>query len=134
MSRFGTKRIGALALAVAGITTIAACSSSGSSGSAASTSSSGGITQPGSIGVVPAAGTPSGTAGTITYGYLATNAPTWILPQVTAAFNSVYNTYLFEYEMWRQLYYAPNGTSQTVGFIKQQLEAFAKFIERWGKS
>ena len=23
---------------------------------------------------------------------------------------------------------------QTVGFIKQQLEAFAKFIERWGKS
>ena len=88
MSRFGTKRIGALALAVAGITTIAACSSSGSSGSAASTSSSGGITQPGSIGVVPAAGTPSGTAGTITYGYLATNAPTWILPQVTAAFNS----------------------------------------------
>ncbi len=114
MTRFGTKRIGALALAVAGITTIAACSSSGSSGSAASSSSSGGTTQPGSIGVIPAAGTPSGTAGAITYGYLATNAPTWILPQVTAAFNSVYNTYLFEYEMWRQIYYAPNGTSQTV--------------------
>ena len=115
MTRFGTKRIGAFALAVAGVTAIAACStSSSSSGSATPTSTSGGVTQPGSVGVIPAAGTPSGTAGSITYGFQATNAPTWVLPEVTAAFNSVYNTFLFEYEMWRPLYYAPNGSSQTV--------------------
>ena len=95
MTRFGTKRIGAFALAVAGVTAIAACSSSSSSssGSASPTSTSGGVTQPGSVGVIPAAGTPSGKAGSITFGFLATNAPNWILPQVTAAFNSVYNTY-----------------------------------------
>ena len=114
MTRFGTKRIGAFALAVAGVTAIAACSSSSSSGSATPTSTSGGVTQPGSVGVIPAAGTPSGTAASITYGFQATNAPNWILPAVTAAFNSVYNTYLFEYEMWRPLYYAPNGSSQTI--------------------
>ena len=51
------------------------------------------MTQPGSVGVIPAAGTPSGTAGSITYGFQAANAPNWILPEVTAAFNSVYNTF-----------------------------------------
>ena len=115
MTRFGTKRIGAFALAVAGVTAIAACSSSSSSsGSASPTSTSGGVTQPGSVGVIPAAGTPSGKAGSITYGFLASNAPNWILPEVTAAFNSVYNTYTFEYESWRPIYDVPQGTTQTV--------------------
>ena len=114
MTRFGRKGIGAFVLAVAGVTAIAACSSSSSSGSASPTSTAGGTTQPGSVGVIPAAGTPSGKAGAITFGFLAADAPNWVLPEVTAAFNSVYNTYTFEYEMWRQLYVVPDGTSQTV--------------------
>ena len=117
MTRFGTKRIGGLALAVAGITALAACSSSSSSSSGSATASpttSGAVTQPGSIGTIPAAGTPSGTAGSITYGYLSSNAPNWIFPITTAAANSVYNTYVFDWQMWRPLYYYPQGTTITV--------------------
>jgi peptide/nickel transport system substrate-binding protein len=72
------------------------------------------VTQPGSIGVIPAAGTPSGKAGSITYGYLSNNAPNWIFPITTAAFNSVYNTFVFDWQMWRPLYYYPQGTTITV--------------------
>ena len=74
MTRFGTKRIGALALAVAGITAIAACSSSGSS-SGSSSSSGAAVTKAGAVGQIPAAGTPSGKAGSITYGLLPGAAP-----------------------------------------------------------
>ena len=42
------------------------------------------------------------------------NAPNWILPITTAAFNSVYNTYVFDWQMWRPLYYYPQGTTITV--------------------
>ena len=114
MTRFGTKRIGALALAVAGVTAIAACSSSSSSGSATSSSTSGAVTQPGSVGSIPAAGTPSGTAGSITYGLTPGSVPNWILPIPTAAFNSVYNTFQFGWQMWRPIYFAPQGTTPTV--------------------
>ena len=72
------------------------------------------VTQPGSIGVIPAAGTPSGKAGSITYGYLSSNAPNWIFPITTAAANSVYNTFVFDWQMWRPLYYYPQGTTITV--------------------
>ena len=48
-----------------------------------STDHPGAVTQPGSIGAIPAAGTPSGTAGSITYGYLSADAPNWILPITT---------------------------------------------------
>jgi len=117
MSRFGTKRIGGLALAVAGITAIAACSSSSSSSNGSATpspSTSGAVTQPGSIGEIPAAGTPSGTAGSITYGYLSANAPNWIMPIIPSANYSVYNSYVFGWQMWRPLYYYPQGTTITI--------------------
>ena len=72
MTRFGTKRIGGLALAVASITALAACSSSSSSSSSSTTTTTPGeTTQPGSVGGIPAAGTPTGTAGSITYGFAA---------------------------------------------------------------
>ena len=115
MTRFGTKRIGALALAVAGVTAIAACSSSSSSsGSATASSTAGAVTQPGSIGAIPAAGTPSGTAGSITYALTPGAVPNWILPIPTAAFASVYNIFQFGWQMWRPIYYAPQGTTPTV--------------------
>ena len=116
MSRFGTMRIGGLALAVASLTALAACSSSSSSSSSSSTTTTtpGAVTQPGSIGEIPAAGTPSGTAGSITYALAPGAVPNWILPIPTAAFNSVYNIFIFEWQMWRPLYYSPQGTTPTV--------------------
>lgn len=115
MSRFGTKRIG-LALAVASVTALAACSSSSSSSGSATTSPTtpGAVTQPGSIGEVPAAGTPSGTAASITYGYLSADAPNWIFPITSAAANTVYNSFVFDWQMWRPLYFYPQGTTITV--------------------
>ena len=114
MTRFGTKRIGGIALAVAGITALAACSSSSSSSSSSTTTTPGVTTQAGSIGGIPAAGTPSGTAGSITYGYLASNAPNWILPIIPAADNSVYNSFVFGWQMWRPTWFTWNGSSPAV--------------------
>jgi peptide/nickel transport system substrate-binding protein len=115
MSRFGTKRIGGLALAVASITALAACSSSSSSSSTTPTATTpGAVAQPGSVGEIPAAGTPSGTAASITYALSPGAVPNWILPIPTAAFNSVYNVFTFEWEMWRPLYYAPDGSTPAV--------------------
>ncbi len=72
------------------------------------------MTQPGSIGQIPAAGTPSGKAGTITYAMVPGAVPNWILPMPTAASNSVYNVFNFEWQMWPPMYYAPDGSTPTV--------------------
>jgi peptide/nickel transport system substrate-binding protein len=115
MTAYGKKRIGGLALAVAGVTALAACSSSSSSGSATSTSTTpGAVTEPGSIGEIPAAGTPSGTVGSITYALPPAAAPNWILPLAGSCCNSVYNVFTFEYEMWRPMYFAPQGSTPTL--------------------
>jgi peptide/nickel transport system substrate-binding protein len=115
MSRFGTMRIGGLALAVASLTALAACSSSSSSSSSSTTTTQpGAITQPGSVGDIPAAGTPSGTAGTITYALAPGAVPNWILPMPTSATNSVYNVFNFEWQSWPPMYYAPSGSTPTV--------------------
>jgi len=115
MTTFGKKGLAGLALAVAGITALAACSSSGS-GSASPTASAspGGTTQPGSIGAIPAAGAASGKAGSITFGYLAADAPNWILPIIPAADNSVYNSFVFQWQMWRPTWFTWNGSSPAV--------------------
>src|SRR3984957_19800788 len=115
MARFGKRRISGLALAVAGVTALAACSSTSSSGSSSPTSNSpGGLREPGSVGVIPAAGTPSGTARTIGYALQPGAAPNWILPLITAEDNSVYNVLTFEWQSWRPLYFAPQGSTPTV--------------------
>jgi peptide/nickel transport system substrate-binding protein len=115
MTTISKKHLSGLALAVASVTALAACSSSSSSGSATPTSTTpGAVTQPGSIGQIPAAGTPSGTAGSITWAMAPSAVPNWILPMPTAASNSVYNLLTFSYEMWRPLYYAPQGSTPTV--------------------
>src|SRR6516165_8092180 len=111
MTRFGTKRTGGLALAVASITALAACH--GSSGTNAPTQP-GAVTQPGSIGEIPAAGTSSGTAGSITYALQPGAVPDWILPMPTASSNTAYNVFNFEWQMWPPLYYAPHGSTPTV--------------------
>ena len=110
MTRFGTKRIGGLTLAVAAITALAACTGSATHAPA----EPGAVMQPGSIGEIPAAGTPSGTAGSITYALQPGAAPDWILPMPTASSNTVYNVFNFEWQMWPPLYYAPHGSTATV--------------------
>jgi len=111
MNTFGKKSIGALALTVASITALAACSSNSSSSSATgtSTSGSGSIGLHGQFGNVPAMATGTQTAGTIMMAEPPNSAPTWILPIVTGAANSVYTVPMFDYQMWRPLYWLTNG-------------------------
>jgi peptide/nickel transport system substrate-binding protein len=114
MTRFGTKRIGGLALAVAGLTALAACSSSSSSSTTPTSTTPGAVVQPGAVGQIPAAGTPSGKASTITYALVPGGVPNWILPMPQAAYNSVFNVFNFEWQMWPPMYYAPDGSTPTV--------------------
>jgi peptide/nickel transport system substrate-binding protein len=115
MTRLRKRHIGVLALAVASVTALGACSSTNSSsGSKTTPTEPGAVTQPGSIGAIPAAGTASGKVGTITYALQPGAVPNWILPMPTAASNSVYNVFNFEWQMWPPMYYAPNGSTPTV--------------------
>jgi peptide/nickel transport system substrate-binding protein len=109
MMKFRTKTIGGIAIAVASITALAACSSSGSSSSGGSTQN-GASTIAGGIGSVPAAGTPSGKAGTITYALQPGASPNAIFPLPNSGNNTAYNAFAFQWEMWRPLYWPVNGT------------------------
>jgi peptide/nickel transport system substrate-binding protein len=115
MKTFGKKGIGGLALAVASITAVAACSnrSSSSSGGATSSNSPGSssIGLQGEFGAVPAMASGTQHAGTITVAEPPNSAPTWILPIVTGAGNSVYTVPMFDYQMWRPLYWLVNGVA-----------------------
>jgi peptide/nickel transport system substrate-binding protein len=110
---FGKVRIGGVALAVASLTALAACSSTSHS-STPTVITPGSITQPGAVGDIPAAGTPSGTAGSFTYALPPDAVPNWILPLIPSAFNSVFNAYNFTWQMWPPIYYAPDGSDPTV--------------------
>jgi peptide/nickel transport system substrate-binding protein len=104
-------KVAGLALAVAGITALAACSSSGSSsGGGNGNTNAGKATVPGGIGSVPlAAAGAKIKAGTIHWGMQPSAFPNWIFPVIPAANNSVYNAFTFIYEMWRPLYWQVNG-------------------------
>ena len=103
------KAIAGLAVTLASVTALAACSSSGSGGSSSS-NSGGSVKVPGAIGSVPTAAS-GGTkkAGTITWALEPGTAPNWILPVIPSASNSVFNSFTFSYEMWRPLYWTVNG-------------------------
>ena len=109
MMKFRSKKAaGSLALAVAGITALAACSSSGSSSGGGNTATT--VKVPGGIGEIPVA--PAGAkvkAGTITWAMLPGAVPNWIYPVIPSANNSVYNAFTFIWEMWRPLYWQTNG-------------------------
>src|ERR1700677_3150238 len=109
-TRFGQLRIGGVALAVAVLIALAGTSPS----SASTVTTQGAITVPGAVGRIPAAGTPSGTAGSITYALPPGSVPNWILPMPTVDANSVYNIFNFEWQMWPPMYYTPTGSTPTV--------------------
>jgi peptide/nickel transport system substrate-binding protein len=97
-----------VALAVASLTSLAACSSSHSS--TTTTTTPGAVTVPGGLGSIPLApASGSKTAGTITWAMQPGTAPNWIFPVVPGASNSVFNTFTFNQEMWRPLYWVVNG-------------------------
>ena len=109
MMKYRSKtKVAGVALAVASITALAACSSSGSSGGG--NTNSGKVTVPGGIGSVPLAASGAKIkAGTITWGMQPGATPTWIFPLVPSAQNTVYNQFTFSWEMWRPLYWQANG-------------------------
>jgi len=108
------KAIGGLALAVASITALAACSSSSTS-SGANNNASGKVTYPGGLGSIPLAASGGKIkAGTITWAMQPGTAPNWIFPVVPSANNSVFNNFTFIWEMWRPLYWTVNGVTAEV--------------------
>jgi peptide/nickel transport system substrate-binding protein len=113
--RFRNKKLAGLALAVAGITALGACSSGGSGGGGGGNTTSGKVTVPGGIGFIPtAAAGAKKKAGTITWGMPPSAVPNWIFPVVPVANNSVYNSFTFGWQMWRPLYWQVNGVVQEI--------------------
>ncbi len=97
MMKFRRKTIGGLALAVASITVLAACSSSGSSSPGAAASSG-----------TPVAG------GTATWAELPADTPNYIFPFTSSAYISVTNIDQFQFLMYRPLYWFGDGAQPTL--------------------
>jgi peptide/nickel transport system substrate-binding protein len=90
---------------------VSACSggSSSTASQSSSTSPGAGVAMAGQVGAVPDAATGTEHAGTITVAGPPNAAPTWILPMITAADNSVFTVPEFDYQMYRPLYWLTNG-------------------------
>lgn len=91
--------------AVAGLTVLAACSSS--SGGSGQTLK--GISGAGMYGTLPAAASGTEHTGTIKIAELTGFAINYILPIPTSATGNIYNDYYFDYLMYRPLYWTVNG-------------------------
>jgi len=114
MSTIARPGVRIAALAVAGLTALAACSSSsGSSSTRASGNTAPSASLGGAFGTIPAPATGAQHAGTITWAESPGTSPTWILPIVTSAAYSVNDTSQFSEELWRPLYWFSNGVAPT---------------------
>jgi peptide/nickel transport system substrate-binding protein len=98
--RFRSKAFGGLAVAAATMTVLAACSSSGSSSGAAT-----------------ATGAPV-SGGTATFAEIPATTPNYIFPFTSSAYISVSNLNLFQYLMYRPLYWYGTGSQPTVNTTK----------------
>jgi peptide/nickel transport system substrate-binding protein len=96
--RFRGKTFGCLAIAAASITALAACSTSSSS-------------TPGATGT-PVSG------GTATFAEQPADTPNYIFPFVSSAYISVSNLNLFQYLMYRPLYWYGTGNQPTVNTVR----------------
>jgi len=96
--KFRSKTFGGLAVAVASIIALGACSSSSSSSSSA-------------------AGTPV-SGGTATFAELPATTPNYIFPFTSSAYFSVSNINLFQYLLYRPLYWFGTGNQPTVNTTK----------------
>jgi peptide/nickel transport system substrate-binding protein len=104
MAMIARPRVTIAALAVAAVTALAACSGTSSKGGAAPSAALGGA-----FGTIPAAAGGTQHSGTITWAEAPGYTPTWILPLVTSAADSVNDIDYFEELMWRPLYWFGNG-------------------------
>jgi len=100
--RFRSKSFGGLVVAAACITALAACSSSSSSNNSSS---------------AQASGTPEN-GGTATFAELPATTPNYIFPFTSSAYISVSNLNLFQYLMYRPLYWFGTGNKPTVNTTK----------------
>ncbi len=97
--RFRSRAVGGLAIAAASITALAACSTTSSSSSATAT------------------GTPV-SGGTATFAEQPSITPNYIFPFTSSAYISVSNLNLFQYLMYRPLYWFGTGDKPTVNTTK----------------
>jgi peptide/nickel transport system substrate-binding protein len=96
--RFRGRAIGGLAIAAASITALAACSSTSSSSSTVT-------------------GTPV-SGGTATFAEIPATTPNYIFPFTSSAYISVSNTDLFQYLLYRPLYWFGTGNQPTMNTLK----------------
>src|SRR5580704_1071149 len=102
--RFARPAMKIAILTAVGATAIAACGKSTTTGSTS-------LGPAGAFGKVPAESTGAQHGGTVTFAAPPSTAPSWILPLITAADNSVYTVFSFDYQLWRPLYWEVNGVS-----------------------
>ena len=105
MTRFARPVTVIAALTVAGVTALAGC---GKASNATPPTSLGG-----GFGTVPPAATGTQHAGTVTWAESPGTAPNWILPVITSAAFTVYDTNQFSYLLYRPLYWMSNGVQPT---------------------
>jgi peptide/nickel transport system substrate-binding protein len=105
MTRFTRPVTVIAALAVAGVTALAGC---GKASNASPSTSLGGA-----FGTIPPAATGTQHAGTVTWAESPGTAPNWILPIITSAAFTVYDTNQFSYLLYRPLYWMSNGVEPT---------------------
>src|SRR6202167_4647030 len=96
--RFRSKSFGGLVVAAACVTALAACSSTSSSNSSSSGAANG----------TPVSG------GTATFAELPATTPNYIFPFTSSAYISVSNTDLFQYLLYRPLYWYGTGSDPTM--------------------
>jgi peptide/nickel transport system substrate-binding protein len=97
LMRFRSKALGALVAAAATAAALAACSSTSSA---------------------PATGTTPVSGGTATFAELPATTPNYIFPFTSSAYISVSNTDLFQYLLYRPLYWFGTGNSPTANTLK----------------
>jgi len=105
--RFARPAMKIAVFAAIGATALAACGKSSTGGSSSNT-----LGPAGAFGKIPAeSGTPHG--GTVTIAAPPSTSPSWIMPLITGADNSVYTVTDFDYQMYRPLYWFVNGVEPT---------------------
>lgn len=95
-----------MALVLGGAMGLAACSSS----------SKPTVTHQGGFGTIPAAAPSPMMGGTVSFGLLPGQTPSYIFPITPAAKSTSYTINDFQYLMWRPLYWQRIGTNQTIDY------------------
>ncbi|HVB43495.1 MAG TPA: ABC transporter substrate-binding protein [Streptosporangiaceae bacterium] len=107
MMRFARTATKVTALAVVGVTALAACAKSNGGSSASTAAGYQGI---------PAPATTHVAGGTVTFGMAAGATPTYILPITPSANSSVYTSYFFQNLLFKPLWWTPTGHTLDVDY------------------